>query len=393
MLRVRFRWHLLVIASVLALLSGASVLPTISASSGPSCADAAKTDEELLQIAVHELVPELREAAAKALIVRLQIQEGDEKPALGYLEELARSPSAELREKVLPLLTDAYLEALEQGQLALDGLIAEILRSETGELQRARAEATLKHLLRGVCPPAPEPELLGKIVRLLRGGEEELCGYRFDGSYTEIREAALAAALAHKADPSQLHSCEEWRAIAATGEIPELRWFAAAVYVYRYPCFAAFRDPQALLELAIADGSHELRLTAAFAYVTRHLGFDLEELLETATHEESEELRWAAAAFLTLAFLRLSEAKLLELATAGETVQVRWAAGGALGLRWGDRATQGTLASSDIPRQSRAEARSLEQALIIFAVENTVAQPELARVAIQPLAIIWSEGP
>ena len=130
------------------------------------------------------MVPELREAAAKALIVRLQVQEEDEGPALGYLEELARSPSAELREEVLPLLTDAYLEALKQGQLALDELIAEILQSETGELRRARAEAALKRLLGEVCPPTSEPELLGKIVELLRGGEEELCGYRFDGSRT-----------------------------------------------------------------------------------------------------------------------------------------------------------------------------------------------------------------
>ena len=129
--------------------------------------------------------------------------------------------------------------------------------------------------------------------------------------------------MAHKADPSQLHSCEEWRAIAATRETPELRWFTAAVYVYRYPCFAVFKDPQALLELAIAGGGHELQFVAALAYVTRHLKFDLERLLETAAHGESEELRWAAAAFLTLALLRLSEAELLELTTAGETVQVR----------------------------------------------------------------------
>ena len=59
-------------------------------------------------------------------------------------------------------------------------------------------------------------------------------------------------------------------------------------------------------------------------------------------------------------------------------------------MRWVDRALEGRLTGSDIPCRSQAEARSLEQALIILAVENTTARPELARAAIQPLAIIWS---
>ncbi|MFQ6116712.1 MAG: hypothetical protein ACE5LQ_00440 [Candidatus Bipolaricaulia bacterium] len=49
------------------------------------------------------------------------------------------------------------------------------------------------------------------------------------------------------------------------------------------------------------------------------------------------------------------------------------------------------LRISDIPRRSRAEAHSLEQALIIFAVENTVAHPELAGAAVGPLEIIWGD--
>ena len=379
---------MIALASALALFGGLLTLAA-SAPGDPSCIPTRKTNEELLRIAVHELVPELREAAAKALIERLH----DESPSLERLEELASSPSAELREEVLPLLTEAYLEAIERGQLTLEGLTAGILRSETRELRRARAEAALKRLLGEVCPPSPKPELLGRLVRLLRGEEEELCGYRFDGSHREIREAALAAALVHKADPSKLLSCEEWRAIAATGETPELRWFAAAIYVYRYPCFAVFRDPEVLLELAIAGGSHELRFTAAFAYVMHHLKLDLERLLELAAHGESEELRWAAAVFLafTLLVSELDEAELFELATAGETVQVRFAAGGALGMRWGDRASHEALAVSEIPRRSRAEARSLEQALIIFAAENTMARPELAQAAIRPLVDLWKE--
>ena len=92
---------------------------------------------------------------------------------------------------------------------------------------------------------------------------------------------------------------------------------------------------------------------------------------------------------------RVTPEWLYELAINGETKELRWAAGSALGRCWQHRLElarlgvgQG-LSISDIPRRSRARAHSLEQALIIYATENTVIHPEAAQAAIPLLEELY----
>lgn len=401
----------------------------------PTCVDGKKTDEELLQIASHDLVHELREAAANVLATRLVKRsiEGGRAPNLNYLENLGRSPASELRGKTLGLLVFAYLEALSQGELSLDQLVQGIQTGETPELRQARAVSAFLALFSqkvlGLSPAellegfpmalgkleelslAPElaVDLLRRLEGLMRGREEELWGYRFDGSLEAVRLAALGLGSIlsfMKTGPTALHllhPCEGWLELAEEGETTELRWFASIVYIKTSHC--APGEPELLRELAVRGLSSELRWSAATSYlemVGRRMR--LAELIELTIHGESEELREAAKYWLTWPFVEallegaMSAEELYSLGLEGETSQLRWAAGRALGLYWrsklerGARLGIGGLKPSDIPRRSAAEAYTLEQALIIFATENTIAHPELAQGAIPPLESIWKGG-
>jgi len=422
----RSRWHILVVLLSLFMIGGLLA----SAQGGPTCATGKKTDEELLQIAAHDLVHELREAAARVLADRLTtriFEEGEYIP-VSYLEELARSPTPELRGRTGGLPTFSYFEALARGELTIDELVSGTYTGETYELRLARAQAAMLALfITEILELSPEeflekflqdpealselrldPEialdLLRKLENLMRGGEEKLWGYRFDGSCKAVRRAAFGVSfLIAGIDPrvpSQLHAQKEWLDLAERGETWELRWFAT--YVYFFIAHFAPLEPRALRDLAINGESPELRLFAAFSYLERigdELGLDM--LKDLAVHGESEELRDAASSYLVGAFFTsdISAEELYELALEGETSQLRRAAGEALGVHWmlaieamardpgglSDR----ELRISDIPRRSTAKAHSLEQALIIFAVENTVVHPELAQAAIGPLMVIW----
>lgn len=404
-----------------------------TAQAGSTCADGKKTDEQLLQIASRDLVHELRAAAASVLAERLskRVEEG-QIPDLNYLEALAASPSLELREIVSGPLIFAYEEALSRGELSLDELIQGIGTGETFELRLARAGTALLALfsrealglslaefsrleeLPAELSLAPELalDLLRRLERLMGGGEEKLWGYRFDGSSEAIRWAAAILGFIFpiftRTEPVafQLHPCQGWLEVAGEGETPELRSFASYVYFFFADGYCRPREPETLRELAVSGASSEVRYYAAFLYldlVGEELG--LAELIDLTIHGESEELRDIAKIFLSLRFFdalfeeEMSPEELYTLALEGETPQLRWAAGDALGSYWSFRLDPigsvrwGRLEISDIPRRSQAEASSLEQALIIFAVENTVAYPELAQAAIEPLVFIWSGLP
>jgi len=416
------------------------------AAADPTCVGERKTDEELLQIATHELVHELRTAAAEVFTNRLWVRsaEGEQIP-LDFLEDLARSPSPELRGRIPSLLYRAYERALSRNELTIDGLLQGIYTGETYELRLVRAHITMRTLFvteaLGLSPSAPFeswlasyerllrnglwPELLRKLMNLMRGEEEELWGYRFDGSLDVIRSAALATAFIFSLTPesgfpsaelAQFCPCEEWRSLAGRSETPELRYFAAVVYVWH----CAPRDPKAMHELAANGESHELRIIAAIHYVTSlAISASIDELMELTIHGGSEEIRDVALDHLSLElglacadFILFSSMfghqegmitpeELYKLALEGETPQLRRAAGEALGKCWeralwvGEREIAWglelglELTIADIPRRSTAEAHTLEQALIIFAAENTVAHPELAGAAVKPLVIIW----
>jgi len=317
-----------------------------SAQTGPTCATGKKTDEELLQIATHDLGSELREAAA--FIVAQRFQERSPSPPLAQLEELTRSPSEELRNEIAGVLQAAYAQALQSEELTPEGLAAEIAPGETFALRLARARAVIDYLLSGEF----SPELAPRFERLLGGGVEEFAGLSLDGGLRAVRQA---------------------------------------VYVNNFSCILPGPEPR-LKELAISGASHELRLAAARTYVDFHQFTNVMEMIALAVHGESDELRSAVRFRLARALVRgqSSDGEIYELARSGETPQLRQAAGGALGWRWSDEAFYGTLTISDIPRQSRAKAYSPEQALIIFAAENTEAHPELAQAAISPLIAIWN---
>lgn len=379
----RSRWRILLVPLLLFVIGGLLA----SAQTGPTCADGKKTDAELLQIATHDLVSELREAAAITFSGRLQLQ--SELPFLDYLEELARGPSLELRRWIWDVLQSAYAQALERGQLTLDELAAKIPQGGTFELRYARAGAVIDYLLQGGFPP----ELAGKFERLLGGGVEGFDGVSLDGGLRAIRQAAYFRLWidSYRGTWLTLHSCAEWEEIAAGGTTEELRLLAAAAYVNNFSCILLGPESR-LKELAINGASHELRLTAARAYVDFHQFTGLEELIALATSGENEELRSAVRVRLARALVggQLSDGEIYELARSGHTWQLREAAGWALGMRWANEAFQGTLTISAIPRQSRTRAYSLEQALIIFATENTVAHPKLALAAIGSLGTIWN---
>lgn len=358
-----------------------------AAQGGATCANGKRTDEELFQIATHDLVPEFRAAAAIAFSGRLQSQ--PEMPSLGYLEELARGPSPELRRQIVGVLESAYTGALGRGQLTMEELAAKIPQGETFELRLARAGAVIGYLLWG----GLSPELVRKFERLLGGGEVKFDGYPLDGQLRAVRQAAYSSLWIHTYwdEWLALHSCAEWEEIAAAGATEELRFLAAQTYVNNFSCILPDPEPK-LRELSVSGASHELRLVAASVYVNFHQFGSFEELLELAVHGESEELRSAVRFRLARALVhgQSSDGEIYELARTGETPQLREAAGWALGMRWGYAALEGTLTISDVPRQSQARAYSLEQALTIFTAENTVAHPELAWAAIGPLIYIWN---
>ena len=413
---------------VLILIGG--LLASAQAKVNPTWAYGKKTDEELLRIATHELVHELREAAASVLTTRLlkRVIEEGQVPELNYLEDLGRSPTPELRSKVSVsgLLIFGYMEALSRGELSPAQLIQGIRTGETPELREARAASVFLALFsqealglsltelfeRLLTAPegieieemslAPELalDLLRRLEDLMRGREGELWGYRFDGSLEAIRRAAfwlgffLSFMETGPAALQLLHPCEGWLELAGEGETKELRWFASFVYFNVSHC--APREPELLRELAIRGVSSELRYFAAISYfeiVKERLG--LAELIELATHGESEELREAVKHWLVWSFVEalfegtMSAEELYNLGFEGKTPQLRWAAGRALGFYW--QAHLPLLRISDIPRRSPAEAHTLEQALIIFATENTIAHPELAQAAVPPLRFIWGE--
>jgi hypothetical protein len=427
----RSSWRILLVPLLLVLLAGLIA----SAQAGSTCADGRKTDEELVRIATHDLVHELREAAARALLERLAgaFKEG-EPPSVAYLEGLVGGPSPELRQWVAGLLSLSIMVELSRGELPIDQLILGIYTGETAELRQARAWGVMLALFAqealGISPEslarkavegpreimeirlAPELalDLLRRLEGLLRGREEELWGYHFDGSVEAIRGGAylLAVALLHMKighAPYRLHPCEGWFELAERGETAELRSIASHFYFEIGYC--APPDPEALRALAAGGASPEARFFAAMIYVEREVGgrrLGLAGLIDLALHGESEELREAASFFLEGSFLealldkKITIAELYELALRGETPQLRSAAGFALGNWWRFRLRGPSWAGrpeelkiSDIPRQSPAEPHSLEQALIIFAVENTVAHPELAGAAILPLIYIWGE--
>jgi hypothetical protein len=358
-----------------------------SATGASACVSGKRTDEELLQIAIHDLVSELRTAAAITFSDRLQSQ--SEMPSLGYLEELARGPSLELRRWIVGVLQRAYTQALEAGQLTLDELAAGISQGETFELRYARAAAVIDYLLQGEF----SPEFASKFERLLGGSVEEFAGFSLDGRLRAVRLAAYSRLwiYAYWDEWFALHSCAEWEEIAAAGVTEELRSLAATVCVNDFSCILPDPEPR-LKELAINGASHELRLAAARTYVDFHQFTNVMEMIALAVHGESEELRSAVRFRLARALVggQLSDGEIYELARSGETPQLREAAGWALGMRWADETFREMLAISDIPRQSQARAYSLEQALIIFAAENTVIHPELALAAIGPLVNIWN---
>jgi hypothetical protein len=417
----RDRGRILVIPLLLLLIGG------LLAAADPTCASGWKTDGELLQIATHDLVHEFRTAAASALADRLATRTAS--IPLDYLEGLARGPSPELRDEMVVPLVIAYWGALFQGELPADKLVSGIYGGETAELRRARAMAVMWFLLIDrtmglssaeefftsfLCFPwAPTGlsldrelaiDLLRRLENLLRGRGEEIWGYRLDGSVEAIRQNALNLALVvlniDEAEVlSQLHPCKGWFELAESGETAELRlWASWVCFLYLADC--APHDQEALLELAISGGSHELRWFAALFYVDYLAepiissgGSDLEPLMDLALHGESEELRDAAASSLVTIWKykisSISSGELYELALNGETPQLRQAAGEVLEAYWTEALKVEELKISDILRRSATEAHSLEQALIIFITENTVAHPELAGAAVKPLVIIW----
>jgi len=412
---------------------------------------AKKTDEELLRIATYELVSELREAAADELAWRLREATVRD---IAYLEGLMKVSTPELRGALLcySLLTDAYREGLARGELAIDELISGIYTGETPELRLARAQIAMEALfitrtlgmpLEKIAdfPPPSLPrleeelvmELLRSLMRLMEGEGVELWGYRWSGESEAVRRAAfrlaqhiLALFITSKEEEVllKLHPCEGWLELAEEGKTTESRWFASSIYLDQ--CVPSELD--LLRELAIAGGSFELRFLAARLYLLHHfsgqyyLGSQqmIDWLTELAVRGESEELRALASRFLTwplqvactgvrltvhfhtrefglFSFTIRPEGEippesLYELALEGETAHLRWAAGWALGWCWRHKLFVRELEIADIPRRSKAEAHTLEQALIIFATENTIAHPELAQAAVLPLEFIWGEG-
>ncbi|MFQ6117067.1 MAG: hypothetical protein ACE5LQ_02255, partial [Candidatus Bipolaricaulia bacterium] len=286
----RDKGRILAISLLLLLMGG------LLAAAGPTCASKRKTDEELLRTATHDLVHKLRAAAASALADRLGGQIAKDEPIpLDYLEGLARSFTPELRKEIVAPLVVAYWRALERGELTIDELVSGIYTGESHELCAARALAAMWFLFATrtlqlpsiedffgkyvAFPWAPNPweaelhlerdvalDLLQRLEDLMRGGEEELWGYHFDGSVEVVRQNAFDLAwitlfIIDKEVLYQLHSCEEWFNLAGMGETEELRSFTSWIYFLGTDC--APDDPTMLLDLAIDGESHELRLGAA----------------------------------------------------------------------------------------------------------------------------------
>lgn len=185
---------------VISLLSG-----LLAFSSNADCARGKKSDFELLQTATHDLVPELRTAAAHLLTERLQ---KGPLPAIVRLEELVRGPSAELRHALVRVLQQAYFQALQSGRLSLQELVAEIPQGETFELRLARAAAAINYLLWS----SLNRELAGELLRLLGGDMVEISGYRFDGALRAVRLAVYAQLQIYLRQSELLwvHSCRGW---------------------------------------------------------------------------------------------------------------------------------------------------------------------------------------
>ena len=414
-----------------------------------------KTDDQLLQIATYETVHEIREAASRVFARRLgakfleSFKTGEFFP-LDYLEELERSPSVELRTN-LPLapLEFAYLQALAEGGLTLDQLVAGIDTGETFQLRLARA-MTVVHLLfnqeiigmslqefisqqedyyhslaEGRFPEITLEfsqrereailELWPTMEELLQGQEVEIWGYRFNGTLPAARRAfswigflLAPPELGFSTDEVlKLRSPDEWLELAENGTTTELRWIAAFIYFTRF----LPQELDELQRLATEGGSHEVRYLAAWLLMER-LSEEREptpeELLDWATHGASAELRQWAAYSLEFEFWsacrneeeiagqRVTPEWLYKLAKNGETKELRWAAGAALGWCWRSRMELARrlglgegLSISDIPRQSEVKAQSLEQALIIYATENTIIYPEAAQAAIPVLIALY----
>lgn len=448
------RWR--IVGTVLALLL-LWVLAAAQVQTDSECPSPYKTDEQLLQIATHEAVHEIREAAAQVFAVRFTIEflksfKTGQFFSLDYLEDLERSPSAELRANVpFNPLEFFYLKALATGQLTLEDLIAGIATGETFQLRLARAvtvvyslfgskvmglsleemaaqeEASYRELAEGGFESSEESsfteheraailEFYPAVEELLRGETVEIWGYRFDGVLPAIRGTffMLAYLIAvprlgfTEEEILQLHSPEEWLELAGEGATRELRSLATFVY------FIYFR-PQELEELerlATEGKSPELRYLAAYSFMKRLFEERKptpEELLDWTVHGRSAELRQVAACSLRFEFWsaclegeeiagqQVTPEWLYELAITGETEQLRWAAGAALGQCWTARLEESRFISkpgqglqiSDIPRRSRAEPHSLEQALVIYATENTVIHPEAAQAAIPVLTVLY----
>jgi len=407
---------------------------------------------ELREAAADELAWRLREATVRDIAYLeglMKVSTPELRGALlcyslltdAYREGLARGELA-IDELIQGIYTGETPELrLARAQIAMEALFItrtlgmpmeklEVL--ELGEIIPAFPPAFLPRLEEELAV-----ELLRSLMRLMEGEGVELWGYRWSGESEAVRRAAfqlaqhiLALFITSKEEEVllKLHPCEGWLELAEEGKTTESRWFASSIYLDQ--CVPSELD--LLRELAIAGGGFELRFLAARLYLLHYFSYRfsgqyylgsqqmIDWLTELAVRGESEELRAIASRFLTwplqvactgvrltvhfhtrefglFSFTIRPEGEippesLYELALEGERAHLRWAAGWALGWCWRHKLFVRELEIADIPRRSKAEAHTLEQALIIFATENTIAYPELAQAAVLPLEFIWGEG-
>lgn len=272
----------------LRILIATTLIGGLLATAAPSHTAHRGSEQELVEIASRNLVPEIRAGASLALTWRLtedcgEIAEnvmpilragpeklqalleeierikGPEKEFLEKLEEIATGPTPELRRAAIkPLACCSYpfyllvsgLSGLLQEQLPIEGLtveelIASIPEGESFELRLARAIAAVRHLRSANPCELPAAGLVTRELGILQGGSVEFCGFELDGSIPAIREAFLfgTEVFSYRYHsvmdfPSQpgyhmknMLGCEELMEGSVNGETPQFRAAVASAYV------------------------------------------------------------------------------------------------------------------------------------------------------------------